>query len=53
MRKILSALALICLCFISEAKLKPSGIFCDDMVLQQNTEAPIWGRTRFRIPQCR
>ena len=43
MRKILSALSLVCLCFISEAKLKPSGIFCDDMVLQQNTEAPIWG----------
>lgn len=34
---------LICMVFKLNAKVKPSGVFGDNMVLQRNMEVPIWG----------
>ena len=34
---------MLCLCIASEAKLALSSVCSDGMVLQQNTEAVIWG----------
>ncbi len=45
MKRLITALAvLLVLCATSEAKLTVSSIFTDSMVLQQNTEAAIWGK---------
>lgn len=43
MRKTFSALLLFCICLAAHAELKPSNICSDNMVLQQNTEAAVWG----------
>ena len=41
--KRLTILIAILLCISAHAKLVPSNLFSDGMVLQQNTEAKIWG----------
>ena len=44
MKRIITVLAsMLCLCIASEAKLALSSVCSDGMVLQQNTEAVIWG----------
>ena len=44
MKRITAILALmLCMCLASEAKLVPSRLFSDGMVLQQQTDAKIWG----------
>ena len=35
---------LLSLCISAQAKLIPSSLFSDGMVLQQNTDAKIWGK---------
>ena len=45
MKRLITSIALLLiLCVASEAKLSVSSIFTDSMVLQQNTEAAIWGK---------
>ena len=45
MKRLITSIALaLLLCAASEAKLTVSSIFTDGMVLQQNTEAAIWGK---------
>lgn len=45
MKRLITSIALaLLLCAASEAKLTVSSIFTDSMVLQQNTEAAIWGK---------
>lgn len=44
MKRITAIFALmLCMCLASEAKLVPSRLFSDGMVLQQQTDAKIWG----------
>jgi sialate O-acetylesterase len=44
MKRIITILAsMLCLCMVSQAKLALSSVCSDGMVLQQNTEAVIWG----------
>jgi sialate O-acetylesterase len=44
MKRIITVLAsMLCLCMVSQAKLALSSVCSDGMVLQQNTEARIWG----------
>ena len=44
MKRLITVLAsMLCLCMVSQAKLALSSLCSDGMVLQQNTEAVIWG----------
>lgn len=44
MKRLITIIAMmLCISIASDAKLKLAGMFCDGMVLQQNTEAAIWG----------
>ena len=45
MKRITIIIALmLSLCISAQAKLVPSSLFSDGMVLQQNTNAKIWGK---------
>ena len=47
MKRVFSLVALIlCTAFISRAKVSPAPIFADNMVLQQKTDAALWGKAR-------
>jgi len=46
MKKLVLAILLFCCVFHSNAKLKVAGIFGDNVVIQQEIAAPVWGRTR-------
>lgn len=41
----ISSLVLVALCLpcIALADVKPAGLFCDHMVIQRDTQAPVWG----------
>jgi len=43
MKRILFIAFLACICMAAEAKLVLGGLFCDGVVLQQETKAAIWG----------
>ncbi|MBQ7810921.1 MAG: sialate O-acetylesterase [Bacteroidales bacterium] len=43
MKRLIIIAFLSCLCMAAEAKLVLGGLFCDGVVLQQNTKAAVWG----------
>ena len=43
MKRIITIILLACMCMAAEAKLTLSSLCSDGMVLQQKTEAAIWG----------
>ncbi len=44
MRKIFAAILFLCFALSTSAKIELPAIFTDNMVLQQQTDAPIWGK---------
>lgn len=46
MKKAISVLAFLCIAFSAFAQVQLSQLFSDNMVLQRNSEAPIWGKAK-------